>query len=367
MKIAPIVRALARRPERVTTRLVHTGQHYDTDMSEVFWDQLGIPRPDLELEAGSGTHAAQTAAIMSAYEPHLSGARAPDWVVVVGDVNSTLACALTASKLGVKIAHVEAGLRSFDRSMPEEINRQVTDLLSDLLLVSDPAGIDNLTREGIDPAKIVFVGNVMIDTLVNELPRARALDMPTRHGLRAGEYGYVTLHRPGNVDERERLAELVGHIARSAELLPLVFAVHPRTRARLEEFALWERLRSSPSVTLLGPQGYHESTGLLASARLVITDSGGIQEEASYLSVPCLTMRPSTERPVTVTRGTSVLLGEAPERLSAEVRSVLASERGPGSAIEGWDGEAAERAVKALLRCAAEPGPASHHADDRSG
>lgn len=358
IKIAPIVRALSGAAQ-IQTRIVHTGQHYDTQMSAVFWEQLGIRKPDVELAVGSAAPAAQIAAIISAYEPHLRGACAPDWVVVVGDVNSTMACALAASAQGVSVAHVEAGLRSFDRSMPEEINRQVTDVLSDLLLVSEPAGLDNLAREGVDARKVVFVGNVMIDTLVRELPTALALDMPARHGLRSGGYGYVTLHRPSNVDDRERLAVLVGRLRDAAELLPLVFAVHPRTRARLEQHELWDRLHEAPGLILLGPQGYHESTGLLANARLVVTDSGGIQEEASHLAVPCLTLRSSTERPVTVSHGTSVLL--EPERLLAEIHAVLAKPgRPPKPPIAGWDGHAAERVVTALSNCL-------HAAPRRSG
>ncbi|NVB41287.1 UDP-N-acetylglucosamine 2-epimerase (non-hydrolyzing) [Pseudenhygromyxa sp. WMMC2535] len=352
IKVAPIMRALGRRGEQIAARLVYTGQHYDREMFGVFVEQLELPPAAVSLGVGSLPHASQIAQIMLAYEPHLLAAPRPDWVMVVGDVNSTLACALAAAKLGIRVAHVEAGLRAFDPAMPEELNRKLTDALAQLLLVSDPAGVDNLAREGVAPEQVVYVGNVMIDTLVAALPAARALDMPARLELRPGGYAYATFHRPANVDARPRLGQLCAALIETARRLPVVFAVHPRTRARLEQFELWEPLRRAPGLRLLDPQGYLESAGLLADAAVAITDSGGIQEESCYLGVPCLVMRETTERPVTLRAGHNLLLGAEPARLPAAVEA-LARDPGPRpqtAAIEGWDGRAAERIVDALSR-----------------
>lgn len=345
MKVAPILRALHGSP--FSPRLVHTGQHYDACMSDVFFRQLGIPAPDVHLSAGSGTHAEQTARILIAFEQHLLSAQPRSrGVLVVGDVNSTLACTLAAAKLMVPVAHVEGGLRSFDRSMPEELNRLVVDALADLLFVSEPSGLANLRHEGIPDEKVHFVGNVMIDTLVHELAAARGLDvgyldLGARHAL-------VTLHRPANVDAEERLRGIVAILEALAAKLTIVFPVHPRTRRKLSEFGLLSRLQAHPAVRLLDPLGYRENLAVLAPARAVITDSGGIQEETSYLGVPCLTMLPNTERPITCTLGTNTLVGNALDSLPQLIDQILAGGHRGGQAIAGWDGRAAPRIVTAL-------------------
>lgn len=348
MKVAPILRAAEESGVPFTTRLVHTGQHYDQAMSDVFFQQLGIRKPDVHLGVGSGSQGEQTAKIIVAYERHLLE-NSTIGTVVVGDVNSTMACTLAASKLGVPVAHVEAGLRSMDRTMPEEINRLVTDVLADLLLVSEPAGLGNLAAEGIAPEKIEYVGNVMIDTLLNELPQAKALGMPAALGLE-GKYALVTLHRPSNVDDPDRLAQLVDVLAEVAKRVTVVFPVHPRTRKRLAEFGLEDRLAATSGVTLLPPQGYRENLGLMAGSAVVLTDSGGIQEETTQLSIPCLTVRPNTERPVTVDRGTSTLVGDALDQIVPLVDDVLAGRYKSGAAIDGWDGKAAVRIVERLTK-----------------
>jgi UDP-N-acetylglucosamine 2-epimerase (non-hydrolysing) len=350
VKIAPILRALAARGAAGDRELVHTGQHYDAAMSDVFFEQLGIPAPDVHLDVGPGTHGAQTARVLSAFEQHLLARKpTPRGVVVVGDVNSTLACALAAVKLSIPVAHVEAGLRSFDRTMPEEINRVMTDAIADLLLTSEPSGEENLRREGVAAARIRFVGNVMIDTLVKELPAARALGVPASRGLSPRGYALVTLHRPSNVDTEDRLTALAGFLSRLSLRIPTVFPAHPRTRANLERFGLLGRLGARPGLALLDPLGYRENLGLMADARLVVTDSGGMQEETSFLGVPCLTLRPGTERPVTVTHGTNTVVGESLARAEALVDEVLAGRYGKGSAIQGWDGRAAERVAEVLV------------------
>jgi UDP-N-acetylglucosamine 2-epimerase (non-hydrolysing) len=350
MKVAPILRALLETATvGLSARLVHTGQHYDESMSEVFFRDLGIREPDVHLGVGSGTHGQQTARILAAYEEHLLDAEPrPRAVVVVGDVNSTMACTLAAVKLGIPVAHVEAGLRSFDRTMPEEINRLVTDALADLLLVSEPAGEENLRREGIAEDRIRYVGNVMIDTLVSELPAARASGTVERLGLKASGFVYVTLHRPSNVDDPARLARLVELLRWVGTKLAVVFPAHPRTRQRLQAAGLEARLSAAPGLLLLEPIGYRESLALLADARLVLTDSGGMQEETSHLGVPCLTLRPNTERPVTVSLGTNIVVGDEIERVPALVDDILAGRPKRGQPIPGWDGRAAERVVAAL-------------------
>ena len=350
MKVAPILRALRAPGSPFAPRLVHTGQHYDEGMSGVFFRDLGIGEPEVSLGVGSGSHGQQTARILAAYEEHLVGSSPrPAAVVVVGDVNSTMACTLAAVKLGIPVAHVEAGLRSFDRGMPEEINRLVTDTLGDLLLVSEPAGEENLRREGIDPGRVVYVGNVMIDTLVRELLAARALGVGERLGLGASGYAYVTLHRPSNVDDPARLARLVSLLGTLGARLPVAFPVHPRTRERLRAAGLEAALAGSAGVRLLEPLGYRESLGLMAGARIVLTDSGGVQEETSHLGVPCLTLRPNTERPVTVSMGTNTVVGEEIERAWPLVEDVLAGRYKAGQPIPGWDGRAAERVAASLV------------------
>lgn len=347
MKAAPVL-AAGRRRAGVTQLLVHTGQHYDRSMSDAFFDDLGLPRPDEHLGVGSGTHAEQTARIMLGFEPVLLRHR-PDWVVVYGDVNSTVACALVAAKLGIRIAHVEAGLRSRDWSMPEEINRVVTDRLSDLLLTPSRDADRNLAAEGIPAERVRFVGNVMVDTLLALRARARALDMPGRLGLAPGGYAVVTLHRPSNVDVPDTLRELVLALDDLAGRMPVCFAVHPRTRQRLAEFGLAPR---HPAVRLLEPLGYLETLGLVERSALVLTDSGGLQEETTVLGVACLTARPNTERPITITEGTNRLVASTRDGVAAGVAEVLAhpaNGRAAPRRPEGWDGQAGERVMAALL------------------
>lgn len=351
MKAAPILRQFRASSSSWRVRLIHTGQHYDDEMSGIFMDQLGLPRPDAHLAAGSGSHGAQTARVLAAFEDYLlQSAERSSGVVVVGDVNSTLACALGAAKLGIPVAHVEAGLRSFDRTMPEEINRLVTDAVSDVLLVSEPSGMTNLAREGIPAARVHYVGNVMIDSLVHLLPTARALRVAERLGLSPQAYGYVTLHRSSNVDTPTRLAELTAFLKAVAGEIPLVFPLHPRTRRRLEEAGLRRSLVEDSRVRLLEPLGYCENLSLLASSRLVLTDSGGVQEETTYLDVPCLTLRTNTERPVTVSHGTNTVVGSDLHSARTLVTAIRGGEYKKARPIEGWDGGAAERIVEVLIK-----------------
>jgi UDP-N-acetylglucosamine 2-epimerase (non-hydrolysing) len=345
MKMAPIVHALAARGDRFDTQLVHTGQHYDDAMSRVFFEELGIPRPDVDLNVGSGSHAAQTAAIMAAFEPVLT-ASAPALVIVVGDVNSTIACALVAVKLGVPVAHVEAGLRSFDRTMPEEINRVLTDQISDLLFTTEAAGGENLAREGVDPDKVHFVGNVMIDTLLAHREKAKRLDAPRKHGLNEA-YGVMTLHRPANVDHGAAFEGLLSAIDAISADVPLVFPVHPRTRPALLQSATARRLVDERRLRLLDPLGYLEFIGLMQDSAVVLTDSGGIQEETTILGVPCLTLRKNTERPVTVTCGTNVIAGTEPGGIIRAWRTVRNRPR-DARIPPLWDGCAAERIAAVL-------------------
>lgn len=352
MKVAPVLAAFRRAGHEGL--LVHTGQHYDAAMSDSFFRDLGLPEPDHHLGAGSGTHAQQTARIMEAFEPVLLATR-PAWVVVVGDVNSTIACALVAAKLkeetGARIAHVEAGLRSGDWRMPEEVNRVLTDRLSDLLLTPSEDALPNLLAEGIPAERAVFVGNVMVDTLFAQLPAARALDMPGRLGVTRGEYAVATVHRPSNVDDPDALRAVLEALAGIAERMPVVVPIHPRTRSRLEAFGLGEL---AARLQVLAPLGYNEMLSLVEGAAAVLTDSGGLQEETTALGIPCVTLREQTERPVTITDGTNRL---APWPLSAAgvqqaFREALEEGRHePGSRCPaGWDGRAAERVVAALAR-----------------
>jgi len=344
MKVAPIVGALERRRDEFDHVLVHTGQHYDEAMSEIFFEELGVGEPDYRLGVGSGTHALQTARVMECLEPVLLEER-PDTVLVPGDVNSTLAAALVASKLGLPIAHVEAGLRSFDRTMPEEINRVLTDAMSDLLFTHSPEAREHLLIEGREERTIHYVGNTMIDTLVAMRERIDARDAPTRHGLAAGEYLLVTLHRPALVDG-PLLAVAAEALRAVAAQMPVVFPVHPRTRARL---AVEDpTLAGTAGLALLEPIGYLEFLSLIAGAAGVLTDSGGIQEETTFLGVPCLTLRANTERPITESMGTNMLLGLAPERIR-EAPELLARVRERSNRVPPlWDGHAAERIVDVL-------------------
>jgi UDP-N-acetylglucosamine 2-epimerase (non-hydrolysing) len=346
MKMAPLLRALAAQPGLPRALLVHTGQHYDFALNERLFADLGLPAPDVNLEVGSGSHAVQTAEVMKRFEPLLD-AHAPSCVVVVGDVNSTLACALVAVKREVPVAHVEAGLRSFDRTMPEEINRLLTDQVADLLYTTERRALDNLVREGIDPARVHFVGNLMIDSLQAALPRAVA----PAHTLAAegfpadsvaGGFGLVTLHRPSNVDAPDTLAALLDALAAIGARLPLLWPMHPRTRASVERFGLLDLLRS-PGLICLPPQGYLEMVGLMKGATLVLTDSGGVQEETTALGVPCLTLRENTERPVTVEQGTNTLVGRDLGALRTAVDGIVAGGGRRGRLPDLWDGHAAGR------------------------
>jgi UDP-N-acetylglucosamine 2-epimerase (non-hydrolysing) len=344
MKMAPVIREAAARGLR--QHFVHTGQHYDAAMSTVFFAELGLPQPDLYLGVGSGSHAEQTARVMVAFERVCMDDR-PDLVVVSGDVNSTLACALTASKLGIPVGHIEAGLRSFDRSMPEEINRTLTDHVSDLLFTSEPSGRVNLLNEGVPADRIHFVGNAMIDSLRAHLDAALERAAWTRFGVEPGGYGVITLHRPAVVDEPEKLEEFRGALCELATLLPLVFPVHPRTRRQMDgTYQNWAPVR------LVEPLGYLDFLGLMARARLVLTDSGGIQEETTALGVPCVTLRDNTERPVTVDIGTNRLAGTSRERIVSAAREALTSD-GPARVPDLWEGRAASRIVDVIEAWAA--------------
>jgi UDP-N-acetylglucosamine 2-epimerase (non-hydrolysing) len=340
MKIAPVLAALDARG--VDTTLVHTGQHYDAIMSDVFFDELGLRAPDVHLGVGSGTHAEQTAAVMVAMEPVVASL-APDVMVVVGDVNSTMAAALVGAKACVTVAHVEAGLRSGDRTMPEEINRMVTDRISEVLLAPSPDAVDNLRAEGRSDDDIHLVGNVMVDTLFANLDRARHRPTLAELGLTPGGYALVTLHRPANVDEPAVLAGLVSALEQIAEHVPVVFPVHPRTRGRLPAGA------APPGVELIDPLGYLDFLALEASAGLVLTDSGGVQEETTVLGVACLTLRDATERPITVTDGTNQVVGREPATIVAAAKAVLRDGVAPRRPAL-WDGHAADRIADVLLR-----------------
>jgi UDP-N-acetylglucosamine 2-epimerase (non-hydrolysing) len=323
-------------------KLVHTGQHYDVSMSDVFFTDLGMPVPDIHLGVGSGSHAEQTAKVMVGFEA-VCAAEKPDLVVVAGDVNSTLACAIDCAKLRIPCAHVEAGLRSFDMDMPEEVNRIVTDRLCDLLLTPSSDGDENLRREGAPEERIFRVGNVMIDTLLDHLPSARERGGPAKLGLDPGGYAVLTLHRPSNVDVPEVLRGLFSAIEELQRELPIVFPAHPRTRKRFEEFGLTARLASMPGLRICEPLGYLEFLGLTSQARLVITDSGGLQEETTALGIPCLTLRENTERPVTVSEGTNTVVGVDPARILAEARAALAGRGKAGRVPALWDGKASDR------------------------
>ena len=344
MKIAPLVRAFEARG--AAAPICHTGQHYDEKMSHLFFDELSIPRPAVNLDVGSGSHAVQTAAVMARFEPVVLEAR-PDVVVVVGDVNSTMACALVCAKLGIRVAHVEAGLRSFDRTMPEEVNRVVTDAVSDLLYCSERAGVVNLAREGISGERVQFVGNVMIDTLLAHRARARATGARERLAP-ADAYGVVTLHRPSNVDTAAVAGPLVAALTAVAADLPLVFPMHPRTRAAFTSHGLYSALTAGGRIRVIDPLGYLEFLDLVAGAGLVLTDSGGVQEETTVLGVPCLTLRPNTERPVTVDEGTNRVVGTDPDAVVAAARAAIGSPP-RGRTPDLWDGRAAGRVADHVL------------------
>ncbi len=345
MKIAPLMEELSK-AAGVQPLLVHTGQHYDERMSKLFFGDLGIPKPDVNLEVGSGSHAVQTAEVMKRFEPVCIEHR-PDWVVVVGDVNSTIACALVAVKLGIRVAHVEAGLRSFDRAMPEEVNRVLTDAISDLLFVTEPSGVENLRREGVAEEKIHFVGNVMIDSLLRSRAKADQSKILKELNLTAKTYAVVTLHRPSNVDNVENFSAILAALERIAKDMDIVFPVHPRTRKNLGALGLEGRMNAVKALKLVEPLGYLDFMKLTAEAAVVLTDSGGIQEETTILGVPCLTLRDNTERPVTISQGTNRLVGNTTAGI---LKAYEDARRNPpsGKRPELWDGRAAERIVAVM-------------------
>jgi UDP-N-acetylglucosamine 2-epimerase (non-hydrolysing) len=346
VKAAPVVEALRKWP-RAEVRLIHTGQHHDREMYKVFFEELGLPMPDVDLQVGSGSHGEQTGLIMIRLEPELQREH-PDLVIVFGDVNSTVAASLCAAKLGIPVAHVEAGLRSFDRSMPEELNRIVTDHMSDYLFVTEHSGRENLLREGISQDKIFFVGNAMVDSLLKHLERARACGIKKKLGL-ADSYGVLTLHRPSNVDDQKMLESILDTITEVTKELPIIFPCHPRTRQQLEKsrYQHVQALKTSRLV-VIDPLGYLEFLSLISEARVVLTDSGGIQEETTVLGIPCLTLRENTERPVTVEQGTNVLVGTNPYRLLTAVSKVLNGAPSKSRVPELWDGKAGERIAEIL-------------------
>jgi UDP-N-acetylglucosamine 2-epimerase (non-hydrolysing) len=348
MKVAPPLQELRKYPEEFQTRLIHTGQHYDAEMSDVFFRDLELPQPDRFLGVGSGSHAEQTARVMMAFERVCVEER-PDLVVVVGDVNSTMACALTAKKLCIPVAHIEAGLRSRDWSMPEEVNRVVTDAISDLLFTPAREADDNLVQEGIPPERIYFVGNVMIDCLLAQLPKTEHRDTLRRFGVTAGNYATLTLHRPSNVDDPEVLSGIVEVMIELSQQLPIVWPIHPRSSKMLEQSGLFHRLDRTPGFKLTDPLGYLDMLTLTRRARMILTDSGGLQEEATVLGVPCITLRQNTERPVTVAVGANRLAGNQPAGVRAAIQSVLEGKRPDIRIPELWDGKAAGRIVDVLM------------------
>jgi len=352
MKIAPIVRAI-RAHGGLAFKIIHTGQHYDREMNDVFFEELGIPQPDVFMAAGGGSHAQQTAKIMTAFE-ELCQQQRPDAVLVVGDVNSTLACSIVAKKLQLPVAHVEAGLRSGDRTMPEEINRLVTDSISDWFFVTEPSGVEHLRREGKPEDAIHHVGHVMVDNLLYQADKLAGTDTTgfetsawkAQHSANGGRYGVITLHRPSNVDDAAMMARIAGALKAIAQELPLIFPVHPRTRGNLARFGI----DLGPNITLVGPQAYMAFLNLWQHAAVVLTDSGGMQEETTALGVPCITIRENTERPVTVDEGTNVLAGTDPAVIVAQARKVLRGEGKAGRRPALWDGQAATRIVEILAR-----------------
>ena len=355
MKMAPILRALAAHQPPLPAMLVHTGQHYDQGMSQQLFEDLGLPLPDLNLEVGSGSHAVQTAEVMRRFEPALDEHK-PACVLVVGDVNSTLACTLVAVKKNVPVVHVEAGLRSHDRKMPEEINRVLTDQVADRLYTTERSALENLLREGVAAERVCFAGNVMIDSLQANRSQAKPIDQTLRaHGIdprlivHEKGYGLITMHRPSNVDDADTLRRLLGILSEVAHSLPLVFALHPRTRHNIERFGLMGRI-DARRILLLPPQGYLEMLGLMRDATLVLTDSGGLQEETTALGVPCLTLRENTERPITADQGSNTLVGRDGQAIRAAVADILRGAGKRGRMPELWDGQAAHRIAADLWR-----------------
>jgi UDP-N-acetylglucosamine 2-epimerase (non-hydrolysing) len=350
MKVAPLVEAMKRRTADFAPLVVHTGQHYDQLMSDAFLRDLDLPAPDVCLEVGSASQAAQTAAIMQKFEPVLLREN-PDWVLVVGDVNSTLACALVAVKLGVKVAHVEAGLRSRDRTMPEEINRLLTDQISDLLFTPSRDADDNLRAEGIPDSRIRLVGNVMIDSLTKYLAPAKATGIREQLGLVDTDYAVLTLHRPSNVDDRRTFSGILDALTEISLSIPIIFPVHPRTRKTIDELGLAQQVAEIKDLRLIDPLGYLDFLGLSSGAKVVLTDSGGLQEETTVLGIPCLTLRENTERPITVELGTNIVVGTDPQRITAAAFAALSvtSTKTPPVVPPLWDGHTADRVLESLL------------------
>ena len=358
MKIAPIMREMSKQPDAFEQILVHTGQHYDDNMSNAFFNDLKIPEPEIHLGVGSGSQSEQTARIMLAFEP-VAIDRKPDLVVVVGDVNSTLACSLVAAKLGIRVAHVEAGLRSFDRTMPEEINRTLTDQISDFLFVSEPSGLDNLRQEGCSEDKMYFVGNVMIDTLMHFRHKAARSDILDSMNLADKAYSLLTLHRPSNVDSPEIFEKILLGLTEISQHLPIIFPSHPRTRKMISKFNLDQYFKypeapfpidNPEGILLVDPLGYLDFLKMMTQAKIVLTDSGGIQEETTILGVPCLTLRENTERPVTVSEGTNTIVGTNPDTMVRECLKILRDEVKESQIPPLWDGHAAQRIVEVLVR-----------------
>ena len=357
MKMAPIMEAMQRYPERIQQLLVHTGQHYDEAMSQSFFVDLGMPKPDIDLEVGSGSHAEQTARIMVEFEK-VCLRHASDLIVVVGDVNSTMACAITAKKLGIKVAHVEAGLRSRDMSMPEEINRLCTDVLCDYLFTTDHFADENLIAEGVSPGKIFFVGNVMIDTLLKHRELARGLGLIEQWGLKPGSFATLTLHRPSNVDDPAVFRGILDALKEIAREIPIIFPIHPRTRKMVEQFRFGGYFSSTEKprgLWMINPLGYLELLHLNINARMVITDSGGLQEEATVLGVPCITLRHNTERPITCEVGTNIVVGNSHDSILRHALNILNGDVPRGKVPEKWDGKAGERIVQILASLDSSP------------
>lgn len=350
MKIAPILREM-KKHQSLQPKLVHTGQHYDNKMSDVFFKELQIPAPDIHLNVGSGTHAEQTAEIMKRFEAVVLQEK-PDWVVVLGDVNSTLACSVTAAKLHVPVAHVEAGLRSYDRTMPEEINRLVTDAIAEVLFTTEKSGNENLIKEGKPESQIYFTGNVMIDSLVFAKPQINRSQVSTDLKLPDKSYCITTLHRPSNVDDPKTLAKIFEIFDTIQNKLSVVFPIHPRTRKMIETFGLSDKVSKMKNLRLMDPVGYFDFVSLTAHAKMAITDSGGLQEETTYLGVPCLTMRENTERPITIEVGTNTLVGSDEQLIYSKVDEIIKGTYKNGSVPELWDGRAAERITNVFTKLA---------------
>jgi UDP-N-acetylglucosamine 2-epimerase (non-hydrolysing) len=342
MKIAPLIQEFKK--ENIKFKLIHTGQHYDYNMSKIFFDDLGIPEPDIYLGIGSGTHAVQTAKIMIEFEKIMIKEE-PLLVVVVGDVNSTIACALVAKKLHNKVAHIEAGLRSFDMKMPEEVNRLLTDQISDFLFTTEKSAALNLKSEGINADKVFFVGNIMIDTLIMNLEKAKKLNLLEKYNLKKNDYALITLHRPSNVDTKENLEKLLKILKFLNEKVKIFFPIHPRTKKNLEKFDLEKEVKDL-NIILSNPVGYLEFLNLILNSKLILTDSGGIQEEASYLKIPILTARESTERPITVDEGTNVIIGNDLVKAKKYIEEIFSNQYKQGKSIEKWDGQTAKRIVR---------------------